>query len=227
MLLSSVSLMRAQIIAFSNDTTVANGYSNDYEIIANCYIDNLTNTDQTIVWKRITNNLSNGWTSSVCDKNACWSYNTDTKTFILPASRSEKLNINFYPNNNIGNGTVEIIAFVQGDSSNTVIRGLFKASAEQSTSISNVKKNFIVNVYPNPVKDIMMIKGLPDNQNFKLEIYSILGTKVSSYNLTAGTSQGGTYEIDLLDLPKGVYMIRILDKNMNLVFNKSISKNNK
>jgi hypothetical protein len=217
--------VQAQIIGFSNDTVTTNGYSNDYEIVTNCNIDNLTNADQTIVWRRTINSLPNGWTTSVCDKNACWSYSTDTKTFLLPYNRSEKLDVHFYPNNNTGNALVEMIAYVQGDSANTVVRSVYKASAEQPSSVTTTKKNFVVNVYPNPVKDIMMIKGLPDNQTYKVEVYSILGMKISSQTLAAGSSQGGIHEVDVQELPKGVYMVRVVDKNMNLVFNKSISKN--
>jgi len=224
-LLLVATALQAQIIGFSNDTVTTSGYTNDYEIVTNCNIDNLTNLDQTIVWRRNTITLPNGWTSSVCDKNQCWSYSTDTKTFVLPYSRSEKLDVHFYPNNNAGNALVEMIAYVQGDSANTVISAIYKASAEQASSVAAVKKNFVVNVYPNPVKDIMSIKGLPDSQTYKVEIYSILGMKISSYTLTAGSSQGGIHEVDVQELPKGVYMVRVLDKGMNLIFNKSISKN--
>lgn len=223
--LLAISRVEAQVLDFTVDSAFASGFSNDYEIVTNSTLDNLTATDHNIVWRRIVNNLPAGWTSSVCDKNACWGYGTDSKTFLLPGNRGEKLDVHFYPNNNTGNATVELIAYVQGDSANTVVRAIYKATAEQPASVLSVKKNLnIINIYPNPVKDIMMIKGLQEHQTYKLELYSILGTKINSYILSAGTAQGGIHEIDVSELPKGVYMIRILDRNMNLVFNKSISK---
>jgi hypothetical protein len=42
--------------------------------------------------------------------------------------------------------------------------------------------------------------------------------------LLSGSAQGGVHQVDLQELPKGVYMLRIIDKNQNLVFNKSVSK---
>lgn len=215
---------RAQVLSFSFDSVHVTGSSVDYELVANTNIENLTASDQQVVWRRIINNLPAGWTSSVCDKNACWGYNTDTKAFLLPAYRGEKLDVHFYPNNIPGQATVELIAYVQNDSANTLVRAVYKAGAEQPANVAVVKKNLLINIYPNPVKDIMMVKGLLDNQTYRLELYSILGMKVGSYVLAAGSSQGGVHEIDVSDLPKGVYMIRILDKNMNLVFNRSISK---
>jgi hypothetical protein len=216
--------LQAQVLDFTSDTVMTTGFSSDYEIIANSNLDNLSANDHTIVWRRVVNNLPNGWTSSVCDKNACWYYSTDSKTFLLPGSRGEKLDVNFYPNNNTGTATVELLAYVQGDSTNTVVRATYKATAEQPSSVVAAKKNLNINIYPNPVKDMMMVKGLLENQTYKVELYSILGTKINSYTLAAGTAQGGIHEVDVNDLPKGVYMVRILDKGMNLIFNKSISK---
>lgn len=225
LLLTLFTTAQAQQISFADDTVSVTGFSSDYELVANNDVNNLTNNDLTIVWKRITNTLSSNWTSSVCDKIACWNVAVETKSFVLPANRSENLDVHFFPDNNLGNGFAQLIAYVQGDSLNTVISSVYKANASQVNSISNAtKKNLNLSVYPNPVKDYMFINGLPDNQNFKVELYSILGTKVASYNLPAGTSQNGVHEIDMQDLPKGVFMVRVMDKSMNLLFNKSISK---
>lgn len=225
LLIFSNNLLFAQQISFTDDTVTATGISSDYEIVTNNQINNLTGNDLTIVWKRVTNNLSNNWTSSVCDKMACWNFNTDTKSFTLPANRSEKLDVHFYPNNTIGNGLAYVIAYVQGDSANTVVSATFKSNATQSTNVASIaKKNLNISVYPNPVKDFMFVSGLPENQSYKVEIYSILGSKIASYNLPVGTSQNGVHEVDMQDLPKGVFMVRIMDKNMNLLFNKSVSK---
>jgi hypothetical protein len=215
----------AQTIAFTADTITSSGNSSEYEIVSNNYIENLTNADVTVQWKRISNNLSNGWTSSVCDKIACWNNTTDTKSFLLQANRTDNLDVHFYPNNNAGNGFVEMLVWVQGDSANTVVKATYKASANVASSvISASKKNYNVSFYPNPVKDYMMVSGLPENQSYKAELYSLLGTKVSTYNLLSGSAQGGVHQVDLQELPKGVYMLRIIDKNQNLVFNKSVSK---
>ncbi len=214
-----------QSITFTTDSVNVSGFANDYEIIANCYIENLSGSTKTIVWKRIVNDIPAGWTSSVCDKNACWGYGIDSKTFLLPSNKSEKLDVYFYPNNSVGNGRVEMIAFVEGDSANTVVKAVFKGTAQQPTGVAtNKKPQFNITTYPNPIKDYLMIKGLPDNQTFKIDIYSILGSKVANYTLAAGAAQGGIHEIDMQELPKGVYMIRVMDKNMNLIFNKSVSK---
>jgi hypothetical protein len=215
----------AQSIAITADSVAVSGNSNEFELVGNNYVENLTGSDLTIVWKRTINNLPNGWTSSVCDKMACWAATTDSKTFTLQGNRTEKLDVHFYPNNNMGAAIVEMLAWVQGDSANTVVKSTFKANAGLTSNITaSAKKNIEVSFYPNPVKDNMFVAGLPENQSFKVELYSLLGTKVTTYNLPAGTSQSGIHQIDMQELPKGVYMVRIVDKSMNLIFNKSVSK---
>jgi hypothetical protein len=215
----------AQSIAITTDSVSVSGSSSEFELVGNNYVENLTGGDLTIVWKRTINNLPNGWTSSVCDKMACWAATTDSKTFALQGNRTEKLDVHFYPNNNIGSAIVEMLAWVQGDSANTVVKSTYKANAGLTSNITaSTKKNVNVSFYPNPVKDNMFVAGLPENQSFKVELYSLLGTKVITYNLAAGASQSGIHQIDMQELPKGVYMVRIVDKSMNLIFNKSVSK---
>lgn len=215
----------AQIIEATSDSVFANGSASEFELVGGNYIENNTDNELTIVWKRTVNNLPSGWTSSICDKVACWAANIDSKSFSILGNKTEKLDVHFYPNNNPGTAYVEMLAWVQGDSANTVVKSTYKATADVSSNVvSAAKKNYNISIYPNPVKDNMFISGLPENQSFKVEVYSLLGTKVVSYGLSGNTAQGGIHQVEMQELPKGVYMIRIMDKNMNLIFNKSVSK---
>lgn len=215
----------AQIIEVTTDSVFTNGSASEFELVGNNYIENNTGNELTVVWKRTINNLPSGWTSSICDKTACWAANTDSKTFSILGNKTDKLDVHFYPNNNPGTAYVEMLAWVQGDSANTVVKSTYKATADVSSNVvAAAKKNYNVGIYPNPVKDNMFVSGLPENQSFKVELYSLLGTKVVSYTLSSGAAQGGTHQVDMQELPKGVYMVRIMDKNMNLIYNKSISK---
>lgn len=80
-----------------------------------------------------------------------------------------------------------------------------------------------IKVYPNPVKDFLYIKNSPVNSRVSVEIYNILGRKMLSESFTS-TSFSTEQRIDLNDLQKGIYLIRVFDEQMNILATHSISK---
>ena len=68
-------------------------------------------------------------------------------------------------------------------------------------------KNNSILVYPNPVKSILYIGQI--NDQFDIDVYSILGQKV--------TSSRATNQLDLSRLEQGVYFVRIKTKTVKLV----------
>jgi hypothetical protein len=69
-------------------------------------------------------------------------------------------------------------------------------------------KNMIV--YPNPIEDILFVEGLNET-DIQVQIYSLLGkpiTVVSNYN-------DGKLKIDLAELPKGIYILKLSTNNTN------------
>ena len=74
-------------------------------------------------------------------------------------------------------------------------------------------------VYPNPAKDLITI-DIPSKGNATIEVYNVLGSKVKTYN----HENGAVAKIDIADLQKGVYFIRVNDKNT--VLTKQIQKLN-
>lgn len=74
--------------------------------------------------------------------------------------------------------------------------------------LSNIENNTIfVKIYPNPANDkaTLEIKGLTKNAN--IIVYDINGRKIKQYNLNSGQRE---LEIDVNDLAKGVYEIKII-----------------
>ena len=73
-----------------------------------------------------------------------------------------------------------------------------------------------LSVYPNPTKDILYIKPL-DNQKFDVSIYSITGQLVSQY------SNLDNNQIDIKNLEKGIYILKITSQN-NIIHIQKIIK---
>lgn len=84
------------------------------------------------------------------------------------------------------------------------------------TNLSNSNKigvNSNINVYPNPVSDILNIETTLEVQS--VEIYNIQGQKVLSSNQK---------QINLSDLAAGIYMVRIQDIENNVAAKKIVIK---
>ena len=78
--------------------------------------------------------------------------------------------------------------------------------------ITEIEKSPLkVSVYPNPVSDYLSI-DLPENiNNADLVIHSAAGAIVGKYSLTGKASSN----IDLRNLPQGVFILTISSKGMN------------
>ena len=97
-------------------------------------------------------------------------------------------------------GVEDIIYDVNANQQLYVIEGT-------TLSVNNQNLN-VFNVYPNPTKDILIIKGR--NTILKLEVFNLLGQKVLNTKPKALESH-----LDLSSLKTGVYFVSIFDKNSN------------
>lgn len=75
------------------------------------------------------------------------------------------------------------------------------------TFIFNPKKNSSLAVYPNPVNSSLYIDLDNDVQN--IGIYNLLGQQQATFNNVSA----GTFSFSTSDLPKGIYMVVMRDKN--------------
>jgi len=66
-----------------------------------------------------------------------------------------------------------------------------------------------VNVYPNPVNNVLFIET---NETSKAEIFAITGTK-----MTEKTLQKGKNQLDVSSLPKGVYIIKVNNSTFKVI----------
>lgn len=74
---------------------------------------------------------------------------------------------------------------------------LFDASNLSTTEVTNSKQ---FKIYPNPIKDILFVQT--DEKLKSLEVFSLSGVLVKSFD-------GKDKKLNLSDLPKGVYLLRI------------------
>ena len=102
-------------------------------------------------------------------------------------------------------------------------RSYNESSASNTASRSFTKKNgnnrisnsFKYSIFPNPSKDIVYIQGISD-EDVKIEIYNILGEKVTNIRVLSNTS------IDISGLQDGIYMLSVLTNEGDLFTHKLV-----
>ncbi|WP_075340592.1 T9SS type A sorting domain-containing protein [Tenacibaculum agarivorans] len=82
----------------------------------------------------------------------------------------------------------------------------------------SLKPNTSFNIYPNPSSDIVNIENYSISSNFKVALYNIKGQLI----LTKETNED--LQIDIKDLPLGVYFININNEKKNSYISKLIKK---
>lgn len=194
----------------------------DEEIVPSVSIRNLTNQVLHLKWEVKKANLSQGWQVAVCDRQ-CYTPLVSSNTFTLqPYEVLHDFRINFRPNGKEGIGTVEVALYEEGAS--TVAEQLitFSGAAQMNyTSTSRlVKGSGVPKVYPNPAIEYIYLED--DYSAVKLvEIYNVVGRKMQTFSVDHA---GEKYDVSRL--PRGIYMVRMLDANGNIVRTQRVNKYN-
>lgn len=65
-----------------------------------------------------------------------------------------------------------------------------------------------LNIYPNPIKETLFIDVIKSSE-LKISLFSIMGQKIETKNII----EGNKLKIELADLPKGIYIVKISGNN--------------
>jgi hypothetical protein len=175
--------------------------------------------DTMFVWRVVEYTNPSGWVLAFCDPFYC---NSNTKldssnSFVLKAGTPGLLKGDIYFNGVSGVGVMKIRIQSVLDTS---INDTFTITA--TSWLTSVKKTVApknLNVYPNPATEYVMV-DIPSKSATTIEVFNVLGSKVRTYQ----HENGAQARLDLTDLQKGVYFIRINDKTG--VYTKQFNKTN-
>ncbi|HXH19248.1 MAG TPA: T9SS type A sorting domain-containing protein [Chitinophagales bacterium] len=223
-LLSHV-FLRGQSLSLSSDTTFVTSSADVTDVVAHATITNNKAFPVEVEWVRFVEEIPSGWDgTAVCDGNQCYLTHVSASPipFTIDPGSSETFDVHFYPNDIPGNGTVQLRAWVVGDSANTVIVSTYKATAQEPVGIAAAQTEKI-RIYPNPAKDYILIKNLPENEVSTVEVYNIFGRRMLSFS-QAANNVDSVQKFDINTLAKGIYMIRVFDSAMNVIYTESLSK---
>jgi hypothetical protein len=74
-----------------------------------------------------------------------------------------------------------------------------------------------LSVYPNPTTEFISVKDQQDAVGH-LAVFNIMGRKVREFEYTKGE------RYSILDLPKGLYLVQIQDKNRKVITTQKVEK---
>lgn len=189
----------------------------DKEVAPSISIRNLTNSTIELRWEIKKNNLSEGWQAIVCD-HQCYTSLITNKTFKLePGEILHDFKVSFRPNGKEGIGNLEI-AIYDTNKKNSEQSISFSASAQNLTSSSFPAESVDAKVFPNPAIEYIQLQDDYNRVKY-IEVYNVIGRKIDKFTVNYA---GEKYDVS--NLPKGIYMVSMLDANRNVLRTQRISK---
>ncbi|MCH2045396.1 MAG: T9SS type A sorting domain-containing protein [Saprospiraceae bacterium] len=228
-LLSFLILFAGNAFAHAQSFTISHQYPTDQgkthtEISPEIEIKNMTNSPLELAWEITESYLPEGWSTVVCEYKCNQGFEKSSTFTLAPKTSISNFRVGFRPNTHPGIGSTEVTIYEPSRPESSAVKVMFAASArDEVTSTNNNEGGGISNttqVYPNPAIEYIMLNT--DHQNIKyIEIYNIIGRKVLSYNVNHDREK-----YDVSTLPRGLYMVRLLDANKNVIDIPRFNKNN-
>lgn len=225
-LLLFLNTAQAQVYSVLQDTFTVEANADNNVSVAYGKIASQTNAPITIVWERVVNDYpSNFGGTQICDKNQCYASDVDSQAFELSPNDTTKLDVHFVNQENTGQAYVKVKVYQDRDSAATARYIHYRA--KQATATNTLSKKLQTNasssiqIYPNPVEDYLQVKNQGNRDIKKIDVHNILGSKVISHRAEPNAIIN---RLNMQDLKKGIYMIRVYGENNRVLMTKSVSK---
>lgn len=195
------------------------GLASETDIKATAVITNTSDQVINLMWKRNVVDAPADWWSWVCDINACYQPTTDQtpshKPNVLAPNESMNFEVHIRPFDIEGTAQINFDIFDQADT-NTVIAVVESTFETGTTSVRDLSKIRDLKIYPNPATTYFRV--FQDDAVASIMIYSIVGNPVMDFKAT----DGGQYDVS--SLPQGMYLVRMLDTDQNILKTVRLSK---
>jgi len=183
------------------------------DIVAYSTVTNESSFNVNYEWVRTEVEITEGWTSAVCDKNQCYLWFVDSQEFSLSPGEEGTLDVHVYPDDLEGAAIIEVkVTDVSNPNNTDTGLYLFNNTLGTSERLSNA-----IALYPNPAEDQLFLEN-PDKVEF-IEIYDIHG----KVHLTSQVN--GSASIDVSNLSSGNYIVRMWNANNEQVSTNLLMKN--
>jgi hypothetical protein len=172
-------------------------------------VKNNTNSQINILWTREILQLPQGWSTYVCDANNCYAdfigKCPDAYINKVKAGDSTSLDVHVFDDGNNGEAHIVMWVYEKEDTSKKLkVDYLFNKVIS-----NNDVRNIEIKVYPNPSYNSFSVDY---NQGLnRIELYSILGKKVTSFKAMPKSSY------DISQLEDGLYFVKLIGSNEKML----------
>ena len=204
----------AQNLQFSTTPVVVSDVSSaDFEGVGYSTVTNTADMARLLTWRRHVIEITETWESAICDKNLCWGSSKSEANFELVSNEEGTMDVHAYPRNTDGSAVIEIIVFDTADTTQSV-SNIYYFNADPSSTVHVTREQD--KVYPNPSNGLFSVKA--GKQLATVQVFSLTGQMVKSFSY----NDGQWY--DITDLPKGTYLVRLIDRDARQLVTKLMHK---
>ncbi len=176
-------------------------------------------------WLLVVEEAPVDWKFKICDNTQCYGTNVTSNVdpvlginipVTLATNDTTLLEFHILPKGVAGNVKAKIHLTPADNFDNIIATADYDVTVEGITSVSEAEKA-AVKLYPNPTSDYLTL-----NENSVVEqliVYNIIGKPVRSFS----AENGRQYNIS--DLPNGLYLVSLLDKDNDIIKTLRVSKN--
>ncbi len=190
---------------------------NDNIVEVKVSITNTSNEDMDIFWEFVkSDSYPEDWVTTVCDINTCYAPNTlmcpSTAPNKFEAGKTLKFSFKVWVNGSTVNASSCGMLKLYSDSTFTMLVGETSCAPVATNDVSYEE----LSIYPNPTTDFFQLNS--DDNISTVSIYNVVGRKVMQMQHNVGEMH------DVSQLRAGMYIVRMLDRNDDVVKTMRLSK---
>lgn len=198
-------LSKAQISITPNTVVIEEVDIEEFDVVAHSIFKNESNRPGTFVWERTIMEISEEWTTAVCDVNTCYNPVVSTAEFDLEAESEGILDVHVYPGGVEGGAIIKLLVYDITSEENEAI-AYYYFNRQSTSTVERINNK--IKTYPNPVSDQVFIEAESNLVDY-VEICNIQGQVVHAQKMFSENS------IFIPHIPGGNYILRMFDKDKN------------
>lgn len=189
-----------------------------FDVVLKGVIRNPSSEEITINWFRNVIHKNPEWETAVCDRNQCYLPFVSSQSVDIPANDTSNLDVHLYPDMVSGDSAVVEMSFVSSAAPNDTMTAIFRFIQMRPNSTERVSETEVT-LYPNPTVDHFNIRS--DRNIGSVVVYDLLGKEMLQKK-----AYGPQVRVQAGYLPKGVYIVRVLDEEGQVITTRRLRKDN-
>lgn len=199
-------------LTYMPEVITASGEPTSTDIKADFEVANNTSEAISAYWTIDRGDVPAEWEFSLCDKITCYAYGVETSPSSKPNDFGANESFPFFslhtrPNGVSGSYTATIIFYSTVNSTEVYTEIPITITALSTSTIDIDVRD--ITLYPNPTSDFFQISN-DDNIDY-ISVHSVLGKRVFE------TKHETDKAYNISDLNKGMYMVRMFNKNGDVI----------